>query len=130
NGHTLISPYGRGADGPDDGAYNVLTLIPSELVARLDVTKLPSPSMIEGSLGGTVNILTRRASPNKKFFVGGSAQIVDKSKAGDLSYRLTGLVAASLLDGRLGISIGANYQRLNIGQDSFDSFSSWRAEPD
>jgi TonB-dependent receptor len=130
NGHTLISPYGRGSDGPDDGAYNVLTLIPSELVARLDVTKLPSPSMIEGSLGGTVNILTRRASPSKKFFVGGSAQILDKSKAGDPSYRLTGLVAASLLDGRLGISVGANYQRLNIGQDSFDSFSSWRAEPD
>ena len=130
NGHTLISPYGRGADGPDDGAYNVLTLIPSELVARMDVTKLPSPSMIEGSLGGTVNILTRRASPRKKFFIGGSAQIVDKSKAGDPSYRLTGLIAASLLDGRLGIAVGANYQRLNIGQDSFDSFSSWREQPD
>lgn len=130
NGHTLISPYGRGADGPDDGAYNVLTLIPSELVARLDVTKLPSPSMIEGSLGGTVNILTRRAAANRKFFVGGSAQIVDKQKADDPSYRLTGLVAASMLDGKLGIAIGANYQRLNIGQDSFDSYSSWREEPD
>ncbi|MFL9839807.1 TonB-dependent receptor [Sphingomonas sp. ST-64] len=130
NGHTLISPYGRGADGPDEGAYNVLTLIPSELVARMDVTKLPSPSMIEGSLGGTVNILTRRASSRKKFFIGGSAQIVDKSKAGDPSYRLTGLVAASFLDGRLGVAIGANYQRLNIGQDSFDSFSSWREQPD
>jgi TonB-dependent receptor len=130
NGHTLISPYGRGSDGPDDGAYNVLTLIPSELVARLDVTKLPAPSMIEGSLGGTVNILTRRASPRKKFFIGGSAQIVDKQKAGDPSYRLTGLVAATFLDGRLGISVGGNYQRLNIGQDSFDSFSSWREEPD
>ncbi len=130
NGHTLISPYGRGADGPDDGAYNVLTLIPSELVARLDVTKLPSPSMIEGSLGGTVNILTRRAAANRKFFVGGSAQIVDKQKADDPSYRLTGLVATSMLDGKLGIAIGANYQRLNIGQDSFDSYSSWREEPD
>tara|TARA_B100000378_G_scaffold202708_3_gene165956 strand:+ start:1992 stop:4709 length:2718 start_codon:yes stop_codon:yes gene_type:complete len=130
NGHTLISPYGRGADGPDDGAYNVLTLIPSELVARMDVTKLPAPSMIEGSLGGTVNILTRRASPRKNFFIGGSAQIVDKSKADDPSYRLTGLVAGSLLDGRLGIAVGANYQRLNIGQDSFDSYSSWREQPD
>ena len=93
NGRTLISPYGRGPDGPDDGAYNVLTLIPSELVARMDVTKLPSAAMIEGSLGGTVNIQTRRAPRGDAWYVGGSLQGVYKDKADDLSYRMTGLIA-------------------------------------
>ncbi|AHE54891.1 TonB-dependent receptor [Sphingomonas sanxanigenens] len=130
NGRTLISPYGRGPDGPDDGAYNVLTLIPSELVARMDVTKLPSASAIEGSLGGTVNILTRRASAKDDLFVGGSLQLVYKDKADDFSYRATGLITKSFMDGKLGLSLGVNYQKLNIVQDSTDSFNGWREVPD
>lgn len=130
NGRTLISPYGRGPDGPDDGAYNVLTLIPSELVARMDVTKLPSASMIEGSLGGTVNIQTRRAPRDGEWFAGGSVQTVYKDKADDLSYRVTGLIAKSFADGKFGFSLGANYQELNIVQDSSDSFNGWREAPD
>ncbi|MFZ3485082.1 TonB-dependent receptor [Sphingomonas sp. 3-13AW] len=130
NGRTLISPYGRGPDGPDDGAYNVLTLIPSELVARMDVTKLPSASMIEGSLGGTVNIQTRRAPKDGDWFVGGSVQGVYKDKADDLSYRVTGLIAKSFADGKFGFSLGVNYQELNIVQDSSDSFNGWREAPD
>lgn len=130
NGRTLISPYGRGPDGPDDGAYNVLTLIPSELIARMDVTKLPSAEMIEGSLGGTVNIQTRRAPANGDWFVGGSAQLVYKEEADKASYRLTGLIAKSFADGTFGFSLGANYQELNISQDSSDSFNGWREAPD
>lgn len=130
NGRTLISPYGRGPDGPDDGAYNVLTLIPSELVARMDVTKLPSAAMIEGSLGGTVNIQTRRAPRGDAWYVGGSLQGVYKDKADDLSYRMTGLIAKSFADGKFGFSLGFNYQELNIVQDSSDSFNGWREAPD
>ena len=126
NGRSLISPYGRGADGPDEGAYNVMTLIPSELVARLDVTKLPAASHIEGSLGGTVNILTRRPSPSRPFFVGGSIEGVYKDKADKLSGRATGLIAASLFEDTLGVSLGVNYQKLKIRNDSTDSFTGWR----
>lgn len=125
NGRTLISPYGRGAAGPDDGAYNVLTLIPSELVQRLDVTKLASSGEIEGSLGGTVNILTRRPARDS-LFVGGSFEAVYKDKADKMSYRGTGLITNSFFGGTLGVGLGVTYQELNIRQDSFDSNSGWQ----
>lgn len=126
NGRTLVSPYGRGADGPDEGAYSVLTLIPSELVGRMDVTKSPAASNIEGSIGGTVNIMTRRPSASRPFFFGASIEGVYKDKSGKLSGRGTALISKSLFDGTLGVSLGINYQRLNIRTDSFDSASGFR----
>lgn len=125
NGRTLISPYGRGPAGPDDGAYNVLTLIPSELVQRLDVTKLAAASETEGSLGGTVNILTRRPARDG-LFIGGSFDAVYKDKADKMSYRGTALITNSFMDGKLGVGLGVTYQELNIRQDSFDSNSGWQ----
>jgi TonB-dependent receptor len=125
NGRTLISPYGRGQDGPDDGAYNVLTLIPSELVARMDVTKLPSASMTEGSLGGTVNIISREPTHSDKPFFGLSAEGIYKDSAKKGSMKFSGLLSDSFFGGKLGVAVGAAYQLLHISEDSFDSNTGW-----
>ncbi|GAA4763493.1 TonB-dependent receptor [Stakelama sediminis] len=49
--------------------------IPSELLAGVDVFKTPTASMIEGGIGGTVNLRTRLPFDQKKALLAGSLQM-------------------------------------------------------
>lgn len=58
NGQNVASGYWWANDNASRG-FNY-SLLPSELVETLEVHKSPSANMDEGSIGGTVNIITRR----------------------------------------------------------------------
>ena len=62
NGRTLVNPSGRGrnADALNDADYGPLSLFPAELISRLDVIKLQSADRIDGSLSGSVDVITRK----------------------------------------------------------------------
>ena len=56
---------GRGVD---------LENIPAELIARVDVYKTPSADLVEGGIGGLINVVTRKPLDKKGFTLSGSAR--------------------------------------------------------
>ena len=62
NGRSIVDATGRGGNGLDtlnSSTYGILALVPSELISRLEVTKLPGADQIAGALGGIVDVQTR-----------------------------------------------------------------------
>ncbi|KAI1691682.1 tonB-dependent receptor plug domain-containing protein [Ditylenchus destructor] len=53
---------GRGVD---------LENIPAELIARVDVYKTPSADLVEGGIGGLINVVTRKPLDKKGFTLSG-----------------------------------------------------------
>ena len=61
NGRQIIDPTGRGGIGLETlgtSTFGLLALVPSELISRLELTKLASANQISGALGGIVDVQT------------------------------------------------------------------------
>ena len=84
NGQTVASADWFILDNPGR-TFNYALLAP-QLVNRVDVYKSPEPRIDEGSIGGTVNVLTRKPLELKPFVVAGSLSYLynDRSKKGDV----------------------------------------------
>lgn len=111
NGKTLTS-------SGDDQAVN-LEAFDSGLLEKVEVFKTPSASMVEGSLGGSINLKTRRALDAKsmKLVLNGGAEyaeLVDKaSPKFSLNY------VDQFADRTFGFSGGINYEKRYLRQDAF-----------
>lgn len=130
NGRSIVDVEGRGGNGLDQvgsGSYGLLSSIPAELIARLEVAKQAGAEQIEGGVGGTIDIITRRPLDTSRTLIAGSAQI----GIGDLwrkpSYRGSALFSTNLADGTLGFLINAVYARRHVREDSFNSFNGYRS---
>lgn len=84
NGQTVASADWFILDNPGR-TFNYALLAP-QLVNRVDVYKSPEPRIDEGSIGGTVNVLTRKPLELKPLVVAGSLGYLynDRSEKGDL----------------------------------------------
>ena len=95
--------------------------LPSEIVSRLDVYKSPMASLIEGAIGGTVEIKTASPFDNDgKFRASGSAEAVYNTLADDFKPRLSGVISNTFGDGKFGALVGFQYQDRITRQDTFD----------
>jgi TonB-dependent receptor len=95
--------------------------LPSEMVARLDVYKTPMASLIEGSIGGSVEIKT--ASPfsgQGGFKASGSLQGVNSTLADEWNPRISGQISNTFADDTIGVLLGIQYQDRTTRQDTFD----------
>lgn len=125
NGRQVIDVAGRGGQGLDtlgSTSYGILSIIPSELIYSLKVTKLPGADEIEGGLGGTVNIVTARPLDLKRTVMAGSLE------GGYRRYGNTGNRKVSLLystlneDSTFGVLANVVHTKLEVREDSFSSF--------
>jgi iron complex outermembrane receptor protein len=84
NGQTVASADWFILDNPGR-TFNYALLAP-QLVSRVDVYKSPEPRIDEGSIGGTVNVLTRKPLDLKPLVVAGSLGYLynDRAKKGDV----------------------------------------------
>ncbi len=84
NGQTVASADWFILDSPGR-TFNYALLAP-QLVGRVDIYKSPEPRIDEGSIGGTVNVVTRKPLDLKPFTVAASVgyQYNDRSKKGDV----------------------------------------------
>ena len=84
NGQTVASADWFILDSPGR-TFNYALLAP-QLVERVDVYKSPEARIDEGSIGGTVNIVTRRPLDMKRFSAAASLGYLynDRSKKGDI----------------------------------------------
>ncbi|HMI18892.1 MAG TPA: TonB-dependent receptor [Sphingomonas sp.] len=127
NGRQIVDATGRGGTGLDtlaSSTYGILALVPSELISRLDVTKLAGADQIAGALGGIVDIQTRMPldGPNQiAAKVAGTYS--DQARKGGAE----GFVLAShkFADDTLGVLLSASYDHRNLSQQGLDTFSGY-----
>ncbi|WP_343614866.1 TonB-dependent receptor [Novosphingobium sp.] len=127
NGREIVDSTGRGGTGLDQlgsSTYGILALVPSELISRLEVTKLAGADEIAGGLGGVINISTRKPldGPNQAALRGG-ASYDDLTKKP--SYEMFGLVSRKFADDTLGVLLSASYGRRRLSQQGLDTFAGY-----
>lgn len=95
---------GRGVD---------LENIPAELIARVDVYKTPSADLVEGGIGGLINVVTRKPLDKPGFTLSGSVRGRYSDLADKVDPMVSGLVSNSweVGDGEFGILVAGSFQQ-------------------
>jgi iron complex outermembrane receptor protein len=127
NGRQIVDPTGRGGAGLDtlgSSTYGLLSLVPSELISRLELTKLASADQISGALGGIVDIQTPMPldSPDQLAAKVGGVYYDQASKGG---YEGFALASHKFADDTLGVMVSASYNRRDLSQQGLDTFSGY-----
>lgn len=101
--------------------FNFQTLSPG-LVSRLEVYKTPSASMTEGSLGGTVNMVTHQPLAIGKQRLNLTGKMFDNQLADDTGALFAGLYSNVFLDGTFGVLLSYNFSDNTKRRDRYESF--------
>lgn len=96
-----------------DGRTISLEDIPSELLAGIDVYKNPAADVIEGGLGGTVNLRTRMPFDFSKPTISGSARVTHHDLADKTKTSFSGLITDTYQTGlgEIGFLLNGSLQR-------------------
>lgn len=128
NGRQIVDATGRGGNGLDQlntSTYGLLTLVPSELISRLSVTKLAGSDQVAGALGGIIDIETRKP------LAGDASQNVVTAEAGydELGGNGGGglftLLSGRNSDNTFGGLLSATYSKYDVVQQGLDTFSGY-----
>lgn len=127
NGRQIVDATGRGGNGLDQlgtSTFGLLSLVPSELISRLEVTKLAGADQIAGALGGIVDIHSRHPlSGQAGLQVVANASVTYDELAGKEGYELFGLLSNSFADDTLGILLSASYSQRDLAEQGLNTFS-------
>lgn len=130
NGRTLREFDGRSSNAVrDNGQQSLLGIIPSELISRIEVFKLLSADMIEGSQGGTVNIVTRKPLDKAGFQAAASAEISYSDLSEKVGYGGSVLVSDTFADDTFGMLLNVSYDTRELFEDRFFSFAGFQPIP-
>ena len=101
-------------------AFDVL---PSDMISGAEVRKAVQASVIEGAIGGVVDLRSARPLDNKGFHLSGSAE----ANYGDLSkkfgYKVSGVLSTTFADDTMGILVSASYSKSKIRTDNLGEYS-------
>lgn len=128
NGRQIYDATGRGGNGLDQlgtSTYGLLALVPSEQIARLEVTKLAGADQIAGALGGIVDVQTRRPLDTGRTQLAASGGFTYEELPGKPGVELFGLASTTFADDTLGALITASYTQRNLSQEGLDTFSGY-----
>ena len=127
NGRQIIDPTGRGGIGLEtlgSSTFGLLSLVPSELISRLELTKLASADQISGALGGIVDVQTphaaRRTGP-----LGAKVGGTYYDQASEGGYEAFALASQKFADDTLGVLVSASYNNRDLSQEGLDTFSGY-----
>ncbi|MEH6549875.1 MAG: TonB-dependent receptor [Pseudomonadales bacterium] len=111
------------AMGTTTGGRNFnFNLLSPELTARLDVYKTPAAKMDEGSVGGTVDLVTNMPLTLGKRRASITA-LYQASELGDLDgNKFSGIYSDVYADGKLGFLITYNQSENTLRRDRYESF--------
>jgi iron complex outermembrane receptor protein len=127
NGREIFDATGRGGQGLDQlgtSTYGLMALVPSDLISRLEVTKLAGADQIAGALGGIVDIETRMPleGPDQAVLKAGGIYSAQARKGGP---EVFGLLSHKFADDKLGVMLSGSYDRRNLSQQGLDTFSGY-----
>jgi iron complex outermembrane recepter protein len=127
NGRQIVDATGRGGTGLDtlaSSTYGILALVPSELINRLDVTKLAGADQIAGALGGIVDIQTRMPLDGpEQIALKASGTYDEQARKG--GFEGFGLISRKFADDTFGVLLSASFERRNLSQQGLDTFSGY-----
>jgi iron complex outermembrane recepter protein len=125
NGQTVASADWFILDSPGR-TFNYALLAP-QLVGRVDVYKSPEPRIDEGSIGGTVNVMTRQPLDLKPFTVAGSLSYLynDRSEKGDVQG--SALVSWHNEAGTIGLLASFQRSKDRLRRDGLESYGTINA---
>jgi len=113
---------GRTFVGPSQDATPALETVNPEILSSIEVIKSPTADLVEGAIGATVNLKTRRPlDTGKDFILAGRGQLVYSDRADKTGYRASGFVSKQFDDGRFGVNFGLAYARIFARGDNFIS---------
>ena len=127
NGRQIVDPTGRGGVGLDtlgSSTYGLLSLVPSELISRLELTKLASSDQIAGALGGIVDVQTPMPldGPSRLGAKVGGTYYDQASEGG---YEAFALASQKFADDTLGVQVSGSYNSRDLSQEGLDTFSGY-----
>ncbi|WP_018972614.1 TonB-dependent receptor [Rudaea cellulosilytica] len=140
DGRTVVSgtvtsePIRNGGQGESTGRATNFDVLPAEIVERVEVYKSPTAAMIEGGIGGVVNIVTRDPIDlGNHIFGSANATYRENNKATDPSFSVLGSWRNDAKD--FGILGSLTYSKRSIREDGMDTYgwslpSNWAALPD
>ncbi|MDV3455755.1 TonB-dependent receptor [Sphingomonas sp. HF-S4] len=119
NGQTALSTVvgsGRAVEFRD---------LPVEFVSRVEVVKSATADMVEGGLGGTVRVITRRPFDSKVPYIAGSVQGIYGTLAKKFDPKLA-LIGSTLFNNdTMGILVSATYENRSLWYDQLRT-TGWR----
>lgn len=99
--------------------FNFL-MLPSDIVARLEVYKSPTAAIEEGGIGGVINVITRKPLDLDSFTFRGSAQTVYSDRSKEVDPQATALVSWHNADETFGVLLAGVYQKRRIRRDGVE----------
>jgi iron complex outermembrane receptor protein len=120
NGQSVASAYWWANDNPSRGFnYDILA---SELVSVLEVHKSPEADIDEGSIGGLVNVRTRRPMDLAPFTVRASAEAQYSELPDKVDPQASGLISWRNEAGSFGVLASLSYQGRTMRRDGLEAF--------
>lgn len=120
NGQSVASAYWWANDNPSRGFnYDILA---SELVSALEVYKSPEADIDEGSIGGLVNVRTRRPMDLAPFTARVSAEAQYSDLPDEVDPQVSGLLSWQNDAGTFGALGSVSYQTRNMRRDGLEAF--------
>lgn len=123
----VVTMNGRLLASDSAGREFSFDTLPSELIRSAAVIKSPSADMLEGSIGGTVDVRTARPFELPDFLVAGSVVGSLETERGDWAPRFSGLLSWTNPDDTFGVLVTANYSQRKFQLDRVDINGYFRA---
>ena len=119
---TQVDLDGRELPTPTGTRTFDFTIFSSDFVNAIDVYKSPTPDLIEGGLAGVANVRTIDPATVKDRQLVLVAKGADDLNSHKIDPRFTALYADKLLDGRLGVVLGADYSKRSFENFQYQAF--------
>jgi len=119
---TQVDLDGRELPTPTGTRTFDFTIVSSDFVNAIDVYKSPTADLTEGGLAGVANVRTIDPASVKDRQVVLVAKGSDDLNSSTVDPRFTGLYADKLLDGRLGVVLGADYSKRHFQDLQYQAY--------
>lgn len=130
NGREIVDSTGRGGVGLDQSGtstYGVMALVPSDLIGRLDVTKLSGAEQISGGLGGVIDIRTRMPLDGPASQFAARTALTYDQLPGKYGRELFGMWSGKFAGNTIGLLASVSADTRQLAQQGLDTFSGYRA---
>jgi len=119
--YTSVRLNGANLSSPELGDRAMaLDVLPSESLASIEVTKVPTPDMDAEGLGGNVNLKTKSAFDSTGRELNLTTAGIYMALTEKTNARLSGNYSDVLADGKVGVSAGFSWQERDFGSHNFE----------
>ena len=120
---SIVTLNGRILATDGDGREFAFDVLPAEVINGADVFKSSQASLVEGSIGGSINLSSARplSAPGPHMSLTGEGDYSDLSE--DSGYKASALYSNTFADDSMGLLISAVYNKVDVRSDAVHEFS-------